>query len=139
MAASLSRARRSGVDRRAHLLEGAATADVGDVGVDVGIGRFRLVLEQRRHRHDHPALAIAALRHVVIEPGLLHLVQRARKISRTTGGFLFINFDGKAGPLKKYLGDLPKKLEPYRSEASLQPWPRKGCFRALLQLLLMVS
>jgi hypothetical protein len=41
--------------------------------------------------------------------------------------------------LKKYLGDLPKKLEPYRSEASLQPWPRKGCFRALLQLLLMVS
>src|SRR5262249_47724352 len=39
--------------------------------------RFRLVLEQRRHRHDHPALAIAALRNVVIEPGLLHLVQRA--------------------------------------------------------------
>ncbi|SRR6266404_5337632 len=26
-----------------------------------------------------------------------------------------------------------------RSEASLQPRPRKGCFRALLQLLLMVS
>src|SRR5258707_4507242 len=73
MAASLSRARRSGVDRRAHLLVGAATADVGDVGVDVGVGRFRLVLEQRRHRHDHAALAIAALRHIVIEPGLLHL------------------------------------------------------------------
>src|SRR5262249_10786402 len=77
MAASLSRARRSGVDRRAHLLEGAATADIGDGRVDVGIGGLGLVLEQRRHRHDHPALAVAALRHVVIEPGLLHLVQRA--------------------------------------------------------------
>ena len=61
----------------AHLLEGAATADIGDVGVDVGVGRLRLVLEQRRHRHDHAALAIAALRHVVFEPGLLHLVQHA--------------------------------------------------------------
>src|SRR5829696_4289838 len=27
------------------------------------------------HRHDHAGLAIAALRHVVIEPGLLHLVK----------------------------------------------------------------
>src|SRR6478752_5348047 len=76
MGASCSRARR-GMDRRAHLLERAATADVADVGVDVGVGRLGLVLEQRRHRHDHAALAIAALRHVVLEPRLLHLVQRA--------------------------------------------------------------
>src|SRR6516164_11589166 len=73
-----SRARR-GVDRRAHLLIGAAAADVADIGVDVGIGGFGLLLEQRRHRHDHPALAIAALRHVVLEPGLLHLVQGAAR------------------------------------------------------------
>ena len=65
------------MDRLAHLLEGAAAADVGDRGVDVGVGGLRLVLQQRRHRHDHARLAVAALRHVVLEPGLLHLVQRA--------------------------------------------------------------
>src|SRR5215211_6475446 len=75
MTASSSRARGSGVDCRADLLVGAAPADVGDVGVDVGVGRLCLVLEKRRHRHDHAGLAIAALRHVVIEPDLLHLVK----------------------------------------------------------------
>src|SRR5438552_2591082 len=63
------------VDRFAHLLEGAAAADIGDARVDVGVGRLRLRLEERRHRHDHSGLAIAALRHVVIDPRLLHLVQ----------------------------------------------------------------
>ena len=45
--------------------------------VDVGVGRLRLVLQERRHRHDHARLAVAALRHLVLDPGLLHLVQRA--------------------------------------------------------------
>src|SRR5689334_13959 len=57
---------RRGVDGRAHLLEGAAPADIGDLAVDVGVGRLWLVLEQLRHRHDHAALAVAALRHVVV-------------------------------------------------------------------------
>ena len=61
----------------AHALEGAAAADVGDRRVDVGVGRLRLLLEQRRDRHDHAALAVAALRNIVIDPGLLHLVQHA--------------------------------------------------------------
>src|SRR6201996_593972 len=64
-----------GVNRFTHLLEGAAAADIGDGVVDVGIGWLRLVLQQRRHRHDHAALAVAALRHVEADPGLLHLVQ----------------------------------------------------------------
>src|SRR5262245_12250898 len=68
---------RGGVDRLAHLLEGAAAADIGDGLVDVLVGRLRLVLQQRRHRHDHAALAIAALRHIAGDPGLLHLVQYA--------------------------------------------------------------
>ena len=34
----------------------------------------------------------------------------------TWGGFLFINFDEKAGPLQKFLGGLPEKLAPYRLE-----------------------
>src|SRR5215471_7924868 len=48
---------RGGVNRLAHLLEGAAAADVGDGLVDVLVGRFRLVLEKGCHRHDHAALA----------------------------------------------------------------------------------
>src|SRR5882724_8753207 len=66
---------RRGVDRLAHLLEGAATADIGDGLVDVLVGRLRPVLQKCCHRHDHAALAIAALRNIVLDPGLLHLVQ----------------------------------------------------------------
>ena len=78
-----------GVHRFAYLVEGAAAADVGDGFVDVGIGGLRLVLEQGRHRHDHAALAITALRHVAIDPGLLHLVQHAIRRQPFDGGDLF--------------------------------------------------
>src|ERR1043166_8667293 len=77
-----------GVDRRAHLLEGAAPADVGDLAIDVGVGGLRLVLQQIGDRHDHAALAVAALRHVVIDPGLLHLVQHAVLGEALDGGDL---------------------------------------------------
>src|SRR5687768_4530286 len=53
-----------GVDGFAHLLEGAAATDVGDARVDVRVGGPRLLLQQRRDRHDHPRLAVAALRHL---------------------------------------------------------------------------
>src|SRR3954453_8830125 len=66
-----------GVDRLAHLLIGAAAADIGDRAVNIGIARIRIFLQQGGDRHDHAALAIAALRHVVVDPGLLHLVQSA--------------------------------------------------------------
>src|SRR6202043_2111328 len=39
---------RGGVDRLAHLLEGATAADIGDGLVDILIGRLRLLLEQGR-------------------------------------------------------------------------------------------
>src|SRR3954471_8114529 len=68
---------RCGVDCLADLLKGPATANIGDGLVDVLVGRLRLLLEKGCDRHDHAALAIAALRHVVGHPGLLHLVQRA--------------------------------------------------------------
>src|SRR5205807_7735137 len=68
---------RGGVDRLADLLEGPASADIGDGLVDVLVGRLRLLLEKGRDCHDHAALAIAALRHIVGDPGLLHLVQCA--------------------------------------------------------------
>src|SRR6185436_3972675 len=68
---------RGGVDRLANLLEGSATADIGDGLVDVLVGRLRLLLEKGCDGHDHAALAIAALRNVVGHPRLLHPVKRA--------------------------------------------------------------
>src|SRR3954447_14224536 len=67
----------SQADGLARLLVGAAAADIRNGAVDVGVARLRVILEQRGDRHDHAALAVAALRHVVVEPGLLHLVQFA--------------------------------------------------------------
>ena len=43
------------------------------MSASVGLGFCR---EQRRGGHDHAGLAVAALRHLVLDPGLLHLVQR---------------------------------------------------------------
>src|SRR5215213_2999667 len=56
---------RGGVDCLTDLLEGPATADIGDGLVDVLVGRLRLLLEKRRDGHDHAALAIAALWNIV--------------------------------------------------------------------------
>src|SRR3954454_24077524 len=67
------------LDRGAHAVVGAAAADVGDVGVDVRVGRLRLLREKRRGGHHHPGLAIAALRHVEREPGLLDRMRAVRR------------------------------------------------------------
>src|SRR6266567_7642932 len=80
---------RGGVNGFTHLLEGAAAADVGDGVVDVGVSRFGLLLEQSCDRHDHAALAIAALRNVVNDPGLLHLAQYAVDRESLDRGDLF--------------------------------------------------
>ena len=56
---------------------GRAAADVAAHGVvDVGVGRLRVLLEQRRRRHDLAGLAIAALRHLQLDPGGLHRLRR---------------------------------------------------------------
>src|SRR5438045_8858823 len=59
----------SQVDCLAHLLVGAAAADIGNGAVDVGVARLRGILQQRGDRRDNAALAVAALRHVVVAPG----------------------------------------------------------------------
>src|SRR5215475_5034911 len=80
---------RRGVDRLAHLLEGTAATDIGDRLVYIPVGRLRLLLEQRRHCHDHSALAVTALRNVVLDPGLLHLMQCTATRKALYGGDLF--------------------------------------------------
>src|SRR6185312_5089863 len=63
---------RSGVHRLADPLVCAAAANVGDGGVDFGVGRRAVGREERRNGHDHSALAIAALRYLLANPCLLH-------------------------------------------------------------------
>src|SRR5260221_4154976 len=87
MAAASSHVR-GGVDCLAHLLEGAAAADIGDGFVDVLVGRIWLLLEKGCHRHDHPALAITALRNIIGDPRLLHLVQGTIRRQTFNGGDL---------------------------------------------------
>src|SRR5688572_19606521 len=72
----LSHAGRRLLDRRADALIGAAATDIPAHGrVDVGIRRVSLLGEQGGRAHDLPALAVAALRHVLFDEGLLHRVQ----------------------------------------------------------------
>src|SRR5262245_51955854 len=53
---------------------GPAAADIaGHRVVDVGIRRTRVAREQRRSGHDLARLAVAALRDLAVEPGLLDL------------------------------------------------------------------
>src|SRR6266550_3120222 len=51
---------------------GPAAADVGHGRIDVGIGRLRVGREQRRRGLDLARLAVAALRHILFDPGALH-------------------------------------------------------------------
>src|SRR6185295_9481193 len=56
--------RRGTVHRGTDALVGAAAADVGHRGIDVGIARLVILGQQRGRGHDLARLAVAALRHV---------------------------------------------------------------------------
>src|SRR5437764_9285612 len=73
--ALMSRSLRGPVDRRSDALIGAAAANVGHRGVDVGVRGVRLLGEQRRRGHDLARLAVAALRHVFRDPRPLYGVR----------------------------------------------------------------
>src|ERR671924_12 len=73
--ALISRSLRGAMDGRPDALVGAAAADVRHRLVDVRVGRVRLLGEQRRGGHDLPRLAVAALRHVLRDPGPLDRVR----------------------------------------------------------------
>src|SRR5256886_11221560 len=65
---------RGAVDGGADPLVRAAAADVRHRGVDLGIARIGGLREQRGGRHDLARLAVAALRHILRDPGLLDRV-----------------------------------------------------------------
>src|SRR5437879_13671123 len=62
---------RRGMDRGADPRISAAAADVGHRLVDVLVGRIGVLAQQRDRREDLPALAVAALGHLALDPGLL--------------------------------------------------------------------
>src|SRR3989441_3806938 len=74
-AALMSRSLRGAMDGGADALVGAAATDVGHGRVDIGVRGMRILREQRRGGHDLPRLAVAALRHVLRDPCLLHRVR----------------------------------------------------------------
>src|SRR5258708_35769598 len=51
---------------------GPAATDVGQVGIDIGVGWLRVFLQERHRCHDLPGLTVAALWYVLGKPGLLH-------------------------------------------------------------------
>src|SRR2546430_90102 len=70
--APISRLLRRAMDGGADPLVGAAAADVRHGGVDVGVAGAPVLGEQRRGGHDLTRLAVAALGHVLGDPGSLH-------------------------------------------------------------------
>src|SRR2546426_6164375 len=75
--APMSRLLRRAVDGGADPLVGAAAADVRHRGIDIGVARAAVLGEQRCGGHDLAGLAVAALRHVLGDPGPLHPVAAA--------------------------------------------------------------
>src|SRR6266480_426058 len=75
----LTRGEDAGRQSFGRLMDGAAADVAGHRGVDVGVRRPRVRGEQRRRRHDLPALAIAALGDVERDPRLLHRVTGGRR------------------------------------------------------------
>ena len=55
----------------AHALVGAASAQIGHGFIDVCIGGFRFSFEEGSGCHEHAALAVAALGHLLGHPGQL--------------------------------------------------------------------
>ena len=85
---------RGEMDRAADGLIGPAAADVVAHGfVDIGVGGVGGLRQQRGRRHDLPRLAVAALRDVLLDPGLLDRVA-------AVGGEAFDGGDGLAGDVR---------------------------------------
>src|SRR5215831_5437273 len=66
----------------------AAAARVGYSGIDIGIGGIRLTLQQSQCAHDHPGLAVAALRRIEFLPCDLNGMAAVRRDSFDRGDFL---------------------------------------------------
>src|SRR5258708_14332415 len=75
----IRRSMRRALDPGANAHIGPAATEVsGHRAFDIAIGRVGVGGEQRRGGHDLAGLAIAALRHLQLDPGLLNLLAGGR-------------------------------------------------------------
>ena len=73
-----ARSSRHALDRRLNSVIGHAAAQRAFHPLaDLGVRRVRIPVEQRFRGHDLAVLAIAALRHLLIDPGLLQRIELA--------------------------------------------------------------
>src|SRR5690348_6107471 len=83
------------------LLDGGPDAEVRPAAaqvpahglVDVSVRRVRVLVEERHGLHDLASLAVATLRHVIVDPGLLHGVQLVA-LGQTVDGRDLLALDG---------------------------------------------
>ena len=95
----------------ADLLDGGPDAEVRPAAaqvpahrfVDVGVGRVRVLVEQGHGLHDLAGLAVPALGHVVVDPGLLDGVQLVT-LGETIDGRDVLALDGAHGRDARPLG-----------------------------------
>ena len=66
----------------------SAAADIGKVGIDISVGRLRVLLQKCHRRHDLTGLAVAALRDILCKPGLLHGMPAVGRQAFDGGDFL---------------------------------------------------
>src|SRR3989441_3647588 len=86
---------RSILDGGANLVVGPAAADVAAHRfVDVGVGRRAVLCEKGARAHNLARLAVAALRHVVPDPGRLHRLTGGGGADRFDGGHLLTRCRG---------------------------------------------
>src|SRR5499427_5877137 len=60
-------------------MRAAAALEPGEGVLDLGVGRLLLLIEQRRRGHDPAVDAVAALRHLLLDIGLLDRVWLLRR------------------------------------------------------------
>jgi hypothetical protein len=65
------------MDCGTHFLECAATANVGDSGIDICIRGFGVLPQKSGGSHDHAVLAVAALWRLFVNPSFLDFAQLA--------------------------------------------------------------
>src|SRR5258707_3698377 len=69
-------------------MRAAAAFEAAERRADLGVTRMRIAGEERGRRHDPAIDAVAALRHLLVDIGLLHLMRLLRRAEPGEGGDL---------------------------------------------------
>src|SRR5262249_13192977 len=67
------------VNRAANADVGSATANIGEIGIDIDVSWFWMFFQESNRSHDLSGLAVTTLRHILGQPSLLNGVLRVRR------------------------------------------------------------